>query len=188
VTATAVCSITSARLLRSVRGTGQTAGRVRDILGQLLIEFPVTCPVGNALVHQATALAVISERLQTRHTNGELIDLNVVSIFSRALLVILSNLRMLHGHRGPPLPGTAHGRLASFHEALDLDDDGCGDMKFRSDVSLSGGPSHLAPHLSGVSFFPLAGWTVGMCAWRAARCKDGIHLCAAPASYWAEFC
>jgi hypothetical protein len=124
VTGTAVSSITSALLLRSVAGTSLTAGRTRDILNQLLIEFPVACPVGEILVRRATTLAVVSERLQTQFSSGVLLDVNAISIFSRALRVVLTNLRLLHKHRGPPLPGTAHGRLAIFHETLDLEHDG----------------------------------------------------------------
>jgi hypothetical protein len=118
-----VTCITGAQMLRSIRGNSRTAGRLRDLLGSLLVEFTIRTRTDEIFIRQAASLAVISERLQTRYTSGDLVHLPTIAAFSQMLRVVLTRLRRRNGIRGPALP-SQHERLASFHEMLSSDEDG----------------------------------------------------------------
>jgi hypothetical protein len=117
----AVTYLSGEQMLRGIKRRGLIAGRLRDILNGLLVEFPVRTRVDEILIRQAATLAVVSERLQVGHTNGELLDLRIVRASSKMLRWVLNIMRERNGQRGPA-PASIHERLASFHETLDADD------------------------------------------------------------------
>jgi hypothetical protein len=121
-TAASTTYVSGAQMLRSIKGTGLTAWRLREILGQLLVEFPIKSRAEEIFVRQAASLAVISEHLQARYANGDLVDLRIIGAISKGLRTTLTNLRKRASHRGPP-PPSIHERLAGFHEMLDAEDD-----------------------------------------------------------------
>jgi hypothetical protein len=108
------------QMLRGIKRRSLIAGRLRDILNALLVEFPIRTRTDEILLRQAATLAVTSERLQVSHANGELVDLRIVGASSRLLRWVLTILRERNGQRGP-VPASIHERLASFHEMLDED-------------------------------------------------------------------
>lgn len=110
------------QLLDGIDGRSAIARRLRDILHGLLIEFEIQTPADELLIRQAASLSVISEQLQTKIVNGELVDVSTVTNLSGQLRRILGDLRKRSGQRGPA-PPSLHEHLAAFGTRLGDDDE-----------------------------------------------------------------
>jgi hypothetical protein len=121
-------------LLRNIDGRSPLARRFRDVLRGLLVEFDVDTEAGHILLRQATFLTLLSEQLQTRIVNGEIIDTRVVVNLAGGLRRTLAALRQRTGQRGPA-PPSIHQRMAEFGQTLDFDPDDYEDDNEREDAA-----------------------------------------------------
>jgi hypothetical protein len=109
------------RMLDGIDGRSAIARRLRDIVYGLEIEFEVTTDSDRTLVKQAAVLSVLSERLQTKLINDELVDAKVITNLAGQLRRILADLRRRIGQQGPP-PPSLHEHLSLYGKRLNDDD------------------------------------------------------------------
>ena len=113
------------KMLDGIDGRSAIARRLRDIVFGLELEFQVSTDSDRALVRQAAVLSVLSERLQTKLVNEELVDIKTITNLAGQLRRILADLRQRTDQRGPP-PASLHEHLSLYGTRLN-DDDAEGD-------------------------------------------------------------
>ena len=110
-------------MLDGIDGRSVIARRLRDILRGLLNEFEIVTEADELLVRQAATLSVISEQLQTKLVNGELVDVKTTANLAGQLRRILGDLRRRSDQPGPA-PPSLHEHLSAFGTRLGNEDDG----------------------------------------------------------------